>query len=287
MSNEVAKTGGAALPDFLKDKAKTTSVGNIDQSDIIIPRIKLLQATSPEVTEIDGCKAGHFFHTISGEMLGNSFRIIPILIRKRFVLWAPRNDERGMLARSSDAKHWDDWQNEDGSPKVFVVRPKGSTVDVTYKLAPTVAESGLDRFGTSMPGDPNSSPAASLTYDILAMLPDLPELSPVLLLNTRSAVKKAKMLISKIEGRPVDHFAQIYKVNVKKEDKDGDAFYNYDYVGDGYVQDEGMYNAAKSLYEKMKDEKWAASDEAEDEETGAMPENGNTVERTKAGDIPF
>src|SRR6185295_10824771 len=138
-------------------KGKQSQLGNIDQSDLIIPRIKLLQSVSPEVTAFDAAKPGIFWHGIAQEPLGNELPFIPIVLRKSYVLWAPRNDERGILARARDGIHWDVKEGE------FKVRPKNYHEDVIYKMAPTVAQSGLDKFGTSIPTNPQSAPAASLT----------------------------------------------------------------------------------------------------------------------------
>lgn len=267
MSTELTNATGTALPDFMK-KGKTTSVGNVDSSDKIVPRVKLLQAISPEVTDFDDAKAGEFFHTIAGHTLGKSLRAVPILIRKTFALWSPRNDDRGLLARASDGVHWDDPFDENGNPRQYTIRPKGSPHDVTYTLAKTVAESGLDKFGSSVAGDPNSPPAAALTYQMLWYFLDHPELSPAIIINTRSSVKKAKMLISKIEGRPVDHFGQVFTIGIKQEKGDEGPFFNYEYTADGYLQDAALYEELGAMYESFKTESWRPSDEGEDEQSG-------------------
>lgn len=251
------------VPDFLKGVGKT-SVGNIDKSDLIVPRVKLLQAISPEVTDFDTAKAGEFWHSIAGESMGKVLRAIPIIIRKSFVLWAPRNDDRGILARSPDGKHWQNWKDQDGNPKQFTVKPKGAAKDVTYTLAETVAESGLAEFGTSIPGNEQSPPAAALTYEMLFYFPDAPELSPAVIINTRSSVKKAKVLISKIEGRDVPHYAQIFQIGIKAEQGDEGPYYNYDYVGDGFVQEQELFERTKEMYEQWADLSWQANDATDD-----------------------
>lgn len=254
------------LPDFLKGQKKTATVGNLDRSDMIVPRVKLLQAISPEVTENDGAKQGEFWHTVASVSLGKTLRAVPIIIRKSYALWSPRNDDRGILARASDGVHWDNWQDENGNPKTFTVKPKGAVREITYTLAATVAESGLAEFGSSIPGLENSPPAAALTYDMLFHLVDFPELSPAVVINTRSSVKKAKMLISKIDTSPVDHYAQVYLINIRQEQGDEGPYYNYEYQGDGFVQDKDMFEYTKGLYDAWADREWKASDESTTED---------------------
>lgn len=278
MSTELTHASGASMPDFLKT-GKTEQVGNINSTDKIIPRIKLLQAISPEVTDFDDAKAGEFFHTIAGHTIGKSIRAVPLLIRKTYALWTPRNDDRGLLARSSDGIHWDDWQEADGSPKQFKVKPKGSPHEVTYTLARTVAESGLDQFGTSIPGDNNSAPAAALTYQMLWYFLDHPDLSPAIIINTRSSVKKAKLLISKIEGRPVNHYGQVFNIGIKQEKGDEGPFYNYDYSADGYLQDADLYKELEGLYQTLKTESWRPNDEGDEEAaTGDAGANAEPID---------
>lgn len=273
MTKDTKATAVAVVED--KDKlpahltsGKTSRLGNVDSSDLILPRIKLLQAISPEVEEFEKAKAGEFWHSIAGVSLGKELRMIPVVIRKSYVLWSPRNDQRGVLARSNDGIHWDRVEE-------FRVKPKGSPKEVVWRTEHTVKESGLDQFGSSIPGDANSPPAASLTYNILVYLPDFPDLSPAVLLNTRSAVKKAKMLISKIEMRPVDHFGQEFTVTPIQEQGAEGPYWNYAYTGNGYAS-AGDYETAKMMYEKFSSADFKANDEA-DEHIDTAASSAGTV----------
>lgn len=266
--NEVAviEENKNALPAYLQGKGKTASLGNIDQSDLIIPRVKLLQAISPEVTDFENAKAGQFWHSLAGEPLGEGLRFAPIMIRKSYTLWAPRGDNRGVLARANDGLNWD-------KKEVFTVRLKGMKKDVQWSTEEgTVVGSGLADFGSSNPEDDNSTPAATLTYQILAYFIDHPELSPAVMLLARSGVKRAKQLISKIEMRPVDHFAQVFRVTPVQEQGAEGPYYNYNFTGDGYVQDAALYDQLKDLDDRYNKAEWRASDEEDDSAaTGAAP----------------
>ena len=131
MANEVT-TKKNELPAYLQEYAKKSKLGNIDATDQIIPRIKLIQAISPELVEYNDAKAGTFWHTVACETLGDKLTAIPIVIRKSYILWSPRNDERGILARAMDGIHWDVPNAE------FTVKPKGSPSSVTYNTGGNV-----------------------------------------------------------------------------------------------------------------------------------------------------
>jgi hypothetical protein len=261
--NDVTTTN-SGIPAHLAHYAKS-KIGNVDSSDRIIPRIKLMQAISPELTDFDEAKAGQFWHTIAQQNLGPTIRAVPIVIRKSFVLWAPRNDDRGILARAMDGVHWDPANAE------FTVKPKGSATPVTYKTANTVAESRLDQFGTSIPGDPNSAPAASLTYNMLWHLIDYPELSPSVVINTRSSVKPMQQLLSRIDSKPVPHFCQVYDISSVQQKGAEGPYFNFAYTGAGFTTAE-QAKITEDMYEQFSKGGWVANDEADEEQvTNANP----------------
>lgn len=270
------KATNAAVPAYLQGKEKTSKVGNIDQTDLIIPRVKLLQAISPEITEsnLPGAKAGQFWHTVAAEPMGDTLVGVPIVFRKSIVLWAPRNDDRGILARSSDGVHWD----KGYADMEFEIKPKGAPKAFKIFTGKDVKSSGLAEFGSSVPGDPQSAPLASLTYNMMWFFPEFPFHSPAIIINTRSGVKPAKMLISNLEQNPVDHFFR--KFLVKAVDMVGaeGPFKGYAYQADGYI-DEAMSATTKELYEQFREADWKANeddDDAADAGGGSSAGVGNT-----------
>lgn len=287
---EVTAPNSSALPAYLQGQTKQNKIGNIDSSDKIMPRIKLMQSVSPELDAFENAKKGEFWHNVASISLGNKLRGIPIIMRKTYVLWAPRGDDRGILARANDGLHWDLPGAE------FTVKPKNSPHNVTYKLGQTVNERvggqvALSEFGSSIPGDAKSPPAAALTYQFLWFFPEFASFSPAVIINTRSSVKPGKDLLSKIDLRPVDHFFQAYEIGVtKQKNGTGDEFFNYTYASAGYAtEDEGALT--KQLFETFQSTEWRANDENEDtdgdgldEPAGGKPKgNGKPLDK----DTPF
>lgn len=256
-----------SVPAYLREVGQL-KMGNVDRSDMVIPRIKLLQAISPELEVFDNAKAGNFWHTIAEEQIGGAdggadLQFVPILVRKSYTLWAPRGDDRGVLARAVDGINWD-------TKEKFLVKPKGASGQVEWDTtAGTVTESGLDQFGTSIPGDKQSAPAASLTYEVLAYFPDHPELSPAVILNTRSAVKPAKQLISKIMMKDVPHFGQVFIASPIKAMGAEGPYFTYAYTANGYVQDQNLFNSLAKMYDSFSKGAWRSSDmSTEDQGSG-------------------
>jgi hypothetical protein len=250
------------IPDHLRGYQKA-KIGNVDVTDLVIPRVKLLQALSPELTEFNNARVGTFWHTIANENMGAELLAVPIVIKKSYILWSPRDDDRGILARAMDGVHWDNPGAE------FTVKRKGMANSVTYRLANTVAESGLDQFGSSVPGDPQSVPAASLTYNMLWYFPEFPELSPSVIINTRSSVKPMQQLLSKIDAKPVAHYGQMYTIGIVQQKGAEGPYFNYTYNGAGFVDKETI-NYTRMLYDRFAEAKWTAN-----EETADVSEGGN------------
>jgi hypothetical protein len=268
MSNDIVAKE-EQVPDYIREHMTKERIGNLDESDRIVPRLQLLQAISPEVTEYDNAKAGCFWHNLAAENLSDRVKAIPIIVRKSVILWAPRGDDRGILARSMECIHWDNPNME------FQVKLKGIAKPMVWATKGSVKESGLLEFGSSVPGDSNSNPAASLTYNTLWYLVDYPGYSPVVVINTRSSLKPTQQLYNRIEMRQGAHWTQLWELGVVQEKGAEGPYFNYTYRSAGYPTQEAM-NAAHRLYDRFKEMEWAANDEAEKE--AATRSNGSINE---------
>src|SRR4051812_34767143 len=90
-NKDVAVPGSvSSLPAFMQeDAAANSGKENIGREDMVIPRVALTQAVSPEA--IDGrCEVGHFWHTVLEEDLGETLDLIIVHQSKRYTLWNPR-----------------------------------------------------------------------------------------------------------------------------------------------------------------------------------------------------
>jgi hypothetical protein len=239
-SNEVAVAGNASLPAYLQNmQGQGAVLSGVDATDLILPRIKLLQAISAEVTAFDEAKAGLFWHNVLGEPIGPEFDFIVCSFRKKYLLMAPMGDPRKVMARAEDGIHWEPPNGE------FRVKLKNVKEEQTWKTAPTVAGSGLDKFGSSVKGDPDSKPAAVLVYEYLVYLPDFPQFSPIIMSLARSQTKKGKDLNSKITFRNLPLQAMRFRARVVEETGDEGPFKNYDFISHGFATEEEFARCQK------------------------------------------
>jgi hypothetical protein len=229
------------FPALLREHA---SPGGLGVGDVEVPRLKLLQASSPELGQSDAAKAGEFWHSLIDEPLGPSVRICPIFINWRFVLWRPREAGGGILARADDAKHWTPADTE------FTVRLNNGR-EVTWRTARTVAASGLGKRGSYDPADPHSPPAATRMYSIVCSFPDRQELPPAVVLLQRTAGKVATKLIDQLKELRAPSFGVILELSAFKDKSPAGEFYNYAFEIDGPVEDKAFYGRNFAQYRRL------------------------------------
>ena len=241
-----AENTAVAVPSFMQNDAGKGLVG-ISAADMEIPRIKLLQALSPEMTEFDNLKQGTFFHSVLEEGLGRYLTIVPIHVSTAYILWNPREAGGGILARADDGVNWDKPNQS------FNVKIKGGST-VTWRTGKDVPSSDLIRWGSYNPSDKDSQPAATKMVNIVAYIDDLPNASPAVITLQRSSIKVAQKFLAKLSMSNLPSFGQKVRVEAVQEKNDkGDNYYNYRFSMVGLVTDEGDYNLYKGLFERFKE----------------------------------
>ena len=90
MSQEIAKVQSGAL--MQAEGVQRGFEGGVDREDLIIPRAKLIQALSPELTEgLEGIKVGSVINSLTKEVLPQEF--IPIFTFKNYIRFNPRSKD--------------------------------------------------------------------------------------------------------------------------------------------------------------------------------------------------
>src|SRR5579864_1007636 len=219
------------LPAFMQ---KHGGLGRLGVGDVEMPRLKLLQASSPELTEFNNAKQGEFWHSLIDESFGSTVRICPVYIDRRFILWRPREAGGRILARADDGKHWKPADSE------FTVKLK-SGHEVKWRTARTVAASGLNKRGSYNPNDPNSPPAAARMYSIACSFPDRQDLSPAVVTLQRKATKVATKLIGQLKVLRAPSFGVILEMASSRNKSRSGEFYEYAFEIVGPVEDKAFY----------------------------------------------
>lgn len=226
------------LPGFVR---KYASQGGLGLGDGEIPRLKLLQAQSPELIQFDNAREGEFWHSQIDDRIGSTVRICPIYIDWRFILWRPREAGGGILARADDGKHWVPADTE------FAVKLE-SGQEVTWRTARTVAASGLNKRGSYNPSDPKSPPAATRMYSLVCSFPDRQDLPPAVVTMQRAATRAATKLIGKLKVLRAPSFGVIVEMASVERKSPSGGFYDYAFEVVSPVEDKTFYEENFARY---------------------------------------
>jgi hypothetical protein len=234
------------VPDYLKD-AKPTGMEGLGQADFKVPRVKLLQALSPEIRSFPGkAIAGEFWHTTANKSLGSSFNMVPCIAGKKVIIYNDRDAGGGILAFSQDGRVW-----TTGGNQQIEVSVKGLKDKVKVHTKKDVDSSGLTEWGTSDPTNPKSAPMASLIYEYLCYLQDEPSLSPVVFGMYRTAVASAKNFNTQMLMTRKPIAALSVTVSAQEIVEGKNAWFVPSFELKGFVNQD-IYNITKSLGEKYK-----------------------------------
>ena len=108
--NEISdkKNTDIAVPSAFIDDAGS-GLENIGAEDVTIPRLKILQALSPEVNKhdgkyVDGAASGDIINTVSSTLYNddNPLVVLPVAYKRLFLEWTPRESGGGLVAQHED-----------------------------------------------------------------------------------------------------------------------------------------------------------------------------------------
>lgn len=283
MTTEIAKLdnaaialAGEALPDFLVG-VKREDKSNLDQSDIVVPRIKIAQDGNPEVKSGDIPK-GALFINVTGEIVAKFAEpliFVPIFQAKEYILWRDQQDQGGgMLARAQpvnvDGKIRYKWNKPNTK---FETKVKG-VLPTTWVTKEYIDEDGLDQWGTQIAGNPDSPPAATVHYNYVVMLPQFGNTFAAFSLS-KSQTKRAKDLNSMLEMSQLPIYARVIRVATEPEKNDaGQEFFNVRFKPFGAVKDKDLFDFTKAKHEEFASTGFVVEQGAEDTPAAGAPKDG-------------
>ena len=105
--SEKENTSIAVPSAFMEDA--NSGLENITAEDLTIPRLKILQALSPEVNKrdgkyVDGASAGDVINTVTSKLYNedNELTVLPVSYKRLFLEWQPRESGGGLVKQHED-----------------------------------------------------------------------------------------------------------------------------------------------------------------------------------------
>lgn len=222
--NEVTKienSGGQLTvlderPDWVnQDSARGSE--EVTVNDIILPRIDVLQALSPQIKRtnpnyIEGAEQGMIFNTISGALYDSEIRFIPVVFKREYIVWQDRDLGGGFRG-----------------------------------AFPTMEEAEEARQALDAP-DTHESVETHVHF-ILVLHGD-GRVEEAVLSLAKSKRKVSRKLNSLVQMFPGDRFARVYKLNAIEVDGQKGEFWNFDVNSVGWAPKE-LYERGLATYEAI------------------------------------
>jgi hypothetical protein len=203
------------MPDWLKKgNAGSEDVG---ASDMILPRVDVLQALSPQIKKsdpnyIDGAEQGQIFNTVTGEIYGSSVQFIPVLFRKEYTVWKLRKAGGGFCGAYKS--------KEEGEAAVAAMQNPVDyeCVESHQHFCMLLTDHGPEEAVFSM---------------------------------TKSKLKVSRALNTLVQIAGVDRFAKAYRMDAIETSSDKGEFWSFKVHPSGFVSKE-LYDRGQGLYEMIR-----------------------------------
>lgn len=221
------------VPDYLlpKDGVGVRGRENVEKSDLVLPRLKLLQPLSPEVQDEEkDVEAGHLYNTLTQQDFGSSIVFIPIVHFKSRIYWRDRDDDSGerIICSAPDGLH-----------------------PISSEFSDLCINCKNQKWNNNAKDPKDKAPKCTMFYNFAILIEG--EMTPIALSMERTKIKVAKKLLSLITctGK-LDMFAKKYKLGVTKEKNKKGIWYNYDITPIGFVTAK-EFKVAEVAYQSLKD----------------------------------
>lgn len=190
---------------------------DVTVKDLILPRIDVLQALSPQIKKsdpkyIDGAEQGLVFNTLSGELYGDSIKFVPVVFKREFVLWQDRKSGGGFRGA---------FQTEDAAEQE-----------------------------RSMQENPEGHEVVETHNHFILLVHDDGRIEEAVLSLSKSKRKVSRKLNSLVQMIPGDRFARLYKLSALEVDGPKGEYWSFDVSSLGYVN-ENIWKRGQEAYEAI------------------------------------
>lgn len=220
---EETKTGMAVavtdtMPSWMNPDSNAGSE-NVGANDIILPRIDVLQALSPQIKKSDpgyiqGAEQGEIFNTVSGELYGSNVMIVPIMFRREYVNWQSRASGGGFRG-----------------------------------AFPTLQDAEIARMDEENPGEIES--VETHVHFVLLLDEDTGKAEEAVLSWSRSKCKASRKLNSLVQMAGGERYGRAYKLSAIEAKGPKGEYWSFDLAPVGYVTRE-IFDRAANTYKSIK-----------------------------------
>jgi hypothetical protein len=210
---EVAKTKDQ-VPAYIK-QGQGRGSENVGTEDVLVPRISILQALSPQIKKsdpqyIEGSEQGVIFNALTGELFPNGLMFVPVYFEKDHLVFRQRKAGGGLIRRCDSAQEAQELADTDET--------------FEYIESPSHLVIICEEDGTPYQE---------------AMIP--------MATSKQKVSRKLNSLVRMNEG---DRFSRMYRLTAAEDESPSGEYWNFAVANAGFPVEE-TYLAAESLYESV------------------------------------
>lgn len=246
--NEVAVNQSTELmfaqevPDYIK---KGTGRGSeeVTTSDMVLPRLEIVQALSPIKETNPDAKDGQLFNSVTQEIIGDMCYFVPVYYRMEYLVWKDADQGGGFFgshATQADAEARVTQEVENGENPDFL------------EIVDTPVQYGLRIL-------------ADGSYEQIV----------ISMARTKAKVSRKWNAMIQIAGG--DRFSRVYKISTfRDENKKGQKFHNYVVQPAGFTP-KAVYEAAEAAYTGFKSQEFRVAHETAGPAADADPSDRGEI----------
>lgn len=198
---------------------------NVRTEDLVIPRLEIVQALSPQVKQGDPkynpqARPGNLFNTVTGQLYGPDTFIVPVFFQKMFNVWMMRKTPEGkalpggFFGSYADQTEASDRAEKEGGAAKYI-----EVVDTPQHLCLLV------------------DAASGTVAEIMLSMP-------------RTKAKVSRNFNSMVRLSGGDRFSRVYRIQTTLEKNPKGDFYNYLITPIGQPA-KPLYDRAEKLYQQV------------------------------------
>lgn len=257
VTNKSTSISTEEVPDFLRSELGNRSgMEKVDQADLLLPRLGLCQALSPQRRKSDPAyipelQEGQLFNTVTKEVYGEELEIIALFFFKNRIKYNPIDQGGGIDCISTNAV--------DGGR----ISPVGC------------ASCRFSVWGNGQTDDEhgNDSPECTLYHNFMAVIPA--SVTPIAISYKATGLKVSKQILAAIRLTNLPMFAKKYKVTVSEMKSGNNQWYEKKITPLGYV-DQATYRAAEEMFNSLSEKNIHLDTTGEEGDTSFHTDPGTT-----------
>jgi hypothetical protein len=207
------------MPDYLKAQAEgNRGSENVGTEDLVIPRLEVIQAISPEVTAgqaeyIEAARPGMLMNSVTKRLFSEAF-IVPVYFHKLWLVWKDRKQGGGFFGAYSSADEAEARAEKEGGVKAGI-----EVMDT-----PTHVCLLIDRENGTVD-------------EVMVAMP-----------RTKAKVSRQWNSMVKLAGG--DRFSRVYRLTTQSEKNQKGSYFNYVVAQSGFPA-KALYEQAEKLYNQI------------------------------------